>query len=393
MVMVYERGSWKQLKQMKLSKSVSKVAFSAGDRYLGALCSGGPVYLYETGNWNASPRMVSGFDGRDRLLTMAFHPVEDLLAIGTEKDAYLCDIVTGKKKGVFFAGEWIFNMARSNDGKMLLTENGDERAGIPVSVPTVFDLFSQELLFTIPGIPLHSEPQFSYDDQLIGALDFNDLILFSLSRDTLIQRAENAVMSRPMTADEKRRYLGEAGLNSSFPVHAFFFIPPEQRLETLGYLSLFFLCAVILVALAGRPLTFRDTLGIEMPFSSERAQMIIESWNKDLRAQAADRQTKADFIMLLVYPVVLSLACVILSETSYGWMQTAGIIFSWLVLLCIPLDALENVMILKMLDGATDKPIPQITTAAAIIKFMLVIMALLYILIKVFPYIQSQQIG
>jgi hypothetical protein len=131
-----------------------------------------------------------------------------------------------------------------------------------------------------------------------------------------------------------------------------------------------------------------------MPFSSARARMIVESWNKDQRAKAAERQTKADFFMLLIYPVVFSLACVILSETVGGSMHSIGIGLSWAVLCCMPLDALENVRILKMLDGLTDKPIPQITTVAAILKFILVLSALLYIIvIKVLPYVYSQMTG
>lgn len=389
-VRIFENGSVKLVQQVALPKQLTHLAFSTGDRYLGVLCSNGAVYLCDTKNWSAPPRLVSGFEGRKNIYTMAFHPEKDLLAIGTKKDVFLCDIVTGKKKGRLFAGDWVFNMAMSHDGNMLLTENGDDRAGIPESVPTLFDLSSQELRFTIPGLPLHTEPKFSYDDQLIGAMDFKGLILLNLSRKNLNNKAKVAVKARPLTEDEKKRYF--AGLMPWS--HVFMFIPLEHRTGILGYLSLCLLFAGILVSLASKPLTFRETLTIEMPFSSAHARLIVDRWNKDKRAKAAERQTKADFFMLLLYPVVFSLACVILSETVDGLMQSIGIGLSWAVLCCMPLDALENMLILKMLDGSTDKPIPQITTVAAIMKFILILAALLYIIvIKVLPYVHSQLIG
>jgi len=92
--------------------------------------------------------------------------------------------------------------------------------------------------------------------------------------------------------------------------------------------------------------------------------------------------------MLLIYPLVFSLACVMLSDAAIDWKHTVGIGLSWAVLLCMPLDAPENVLILKMLDGATDKPVPQITSVAALMKFILVFAALLYIIaLALLPYV------
>jgi len=169
-VQVYESRSGKLKEQLSLPEQVSRIEFSGGDRYLGVLCSDGPVHIYDRRDRNVSARMISGFDGRKHVYTMAFHPAQDLLAIGTGKDVFLCDIETGQKKGRLLAGDLILNMAMSSDGKLLLTENSDERRGIPESVPTLFDLASKELAFTIPGLQLHTAPQFSYDNQYIGAI-------------------------------------------------------------------------------------------------------------------------------------------------------------------------------------------------------------------------------
>jgi hypothetical protein len=55
-----------------------------------------------------------------------------------------------------------------------------------------------------------------------------------------------------------------------------------------------------------------------------------------------------------------------------GPLAAAVSFFSWAVLLCTPLDAFENLMILRMLSGACASPVPQLTTISAGLKFFLV---------------------
>ena len=68
-----------------------------------------------------------------------------------------------------------------------------------------------------------------------------------------------------------------------------------------------------------------------------------------------------------------------LAGTGSGSMTTAGMALSWSVLLCTPLDAIENVLILRMLKGNTGFPIPLLTSLAAALKFALIVVALGYI--------------
>ncbi len=137
----------------------------------------------------------------------------------------------------------------------------------------------------------------------------------------------------------------------------------------------------------GSPLTIREgkiapwgIVNIEMPWTSARAKEIVDAWEGRGLIETAKRQTRLDFLFLLIYPAALSLACMMLAGSGSGSLATAGVALSWLVLLCTPLDALENVMILRMFDGAIHSPIPFLTSLAASLKFLLLFSTLGYII-------------
>ncbi len=128
----------------------------------------------------------------------------------------------------------------------------------------------------------------------------------------------------------------------------------------------------------GEPLVMKDakiSLGIvdiELPWKVERAKWIVDTWREAGLIETARLQTRLDFIFLCIYPAALSLACRKIAQGREGFMATIGIWLSWAVLLCTPLDAFENVMILTMLSGNYAFPVPLLTSVAAALKFALI---------------------
>jgi hypothetical protein len=121
---------------------------------------------------------------------------------------------------------------------------------------------------------------------------------------------------------------------------------------------------------------------IEMPLNQQNATSIVNVWNDRHVTENAVKQTRLDFLFLLFYPAALSLACVLLDGSTAGLTSIrVGIILSWGVLFCIPLDACENILILKMLSGCCHSPIPEFTTLVAALKFFLITISLIYLLI------------
>lgn len=132
----------------------------------------------------------------------------------------------------------------------------------------------------------------------------------------------------------------------------------------------------------GRPLTTANTLygilEIELPWSSERAGEVIDHWGSDL-VPTAREQVRFDFLYLLLYPVALSLLCALIAGRAPGAIGFFGIVVAWGALLMGPLDAIENLAILRMLSGSLGAPFPQVATIAATIKFTLLFGTFFYI--------------
>jgi hypothetical protein len=133
----------------------------------------------------------------------------------------------------------------------------------------------------------------------------------------------------------------------------------------------------------GKPLSTEKLpngiLEIEVPWSTERATVVVASWERKDLLPVARKQVYYDFLFLLLYPLALSLACAWLAGSVPVKLSLLGVLVSWGVLLAAPLDAIENIAILRMLGGSQAAPVPQIATIAAAIKFTLVFGAVGYL--------------
>jgi len=133
----------------------------------------------------------------------------------------------------------------------------------------------------------------------------------------------------------------------------------------------------------GKPLTTNTLpngiLEIELPWSTQRAAEVVALWKQEGLLPVARKQVYADFLFLLLYPLALSFACAWLAGSAPGTLGLLGILVAWGVLLASPLDAIENLAILRMLSGSQRAPLPQIATIAATLKFTLVFGAFGYL--------------
>jgi hypothetical protein len=116
---------------------------------------------------------------------------------------------------------------------------------------------------------------------------------------------------------------------------------------------------------------------LELPGSSPRAEQLIESLGE--LVPVARRQVQLDFVYLLLYPLAFSLACSLVAMRAGRGLALVGALAAWAVLLAAPMDALENVAILQMLDGRTGAPWPHISTVCATVKFALLLCAAAYL--------------
>lgn len=132
----------------------------------------------------------------------------------------------------------------------------------------------------------------------------------------------------------------------------------------------------------GEPLrTEAAPLGIlsyEFSWTGDRAGDILGSWDAD----TTRHQLYLDFPFLVVYPVLLSLVCAMLAARRVCRLSDAGIFLSWWVLAAAPLDAIENLALLRMVNHGPHGALAGLAGVSATLKFALLLTALTWILIQ-----------
>jgi hypothetical protein len=165
--------------------------------------------------------------------------------------------------------------------------------------------------------------------------------------------------------------------------------PPFAALLGLPHrwLLLAALTAVAAIVMLGRLgpldalLKVREPAGIlalEFAWSGERAAQILTAW-EGLEA-VVRLQTRWDFLFLLCYPLALSLGCAMLAVAPSNPVPMIGVFVAWVVLAAIPLDAIENLSMLRMLDHGASDALARLATWCAGLKFTVLLAVVGYLL-------------
>jgi hypothetical protein len=162
------------------------------------------------------------------------------------------------------------------------------------------------------------------------------------------------------------------------------FIAPDRRSRLLGIAAILTLFVMFLMNWIGRPLiTPAAPLGIvsfEFARSVQGMQAILDSWDETARVHAGF-SLGFDYVFMLVYASAISLACLssgdVLKRAAWpfaGWAALLG----WGLWLAAVLDGIENIALTIILFGTNTDPWPQIAFYCATIKFLLIILGLVY---------------
>ena len=121
-------------------------------------------------------------------------------------------------------------------------------------------------------------------------------------------------------------------------------------------------------------------VSFELARSLGRSSSILQSWSEHAQSVAMLMQG-VDYLYLLIYPVWFSSLLYLLgSRLGEGW-QRAGCAISWLVLLAIPLDAVENYALIQQLLYGPMEFHAWLAWGCAVPKFALVGLATAYLLL------------
>jgi len=166
--------------------------------------------------------------------------------------------------------------------------------------------------------------------------------------------------------------------------HPFAWLPLPYRWALLALLFAGTAALAVKLTSQGRPLRTgaapQGVISYEFAWSRSQAELILSSWSS-LR-DTARRQLITDFGFLIAYPLLLSLACAMLAESPHNRLAEVGIFISWAVLVSGPLDAVENLALLRMLDHGASEPLARLAAWSAGVKFLLIFSSLGYILLQ-----------
>lgn len=149
-------------------------------------------------------------------------------------------------------------------------------------------------------------------------------------------------------------------------------------------LTLLLLAMTVTLSALDTPLkTDAAPLGIisfEFARTLEVSRAMLASWNAEAVHHAFLIQG-LDFLYLLLYPAWFALAAQLLARgLTPKWKKPAQII-GGLVLLCAPLDAVENIGLILQLLGGPESSYAALAYYCAMPKFLFVIMAAVFVLI------------
>ncbi|GAB4192677.1 MAG: hypothetical protein OHK0057_16060 [Thermoflexibacter sp.] len=146
------------------------------------------------------------------------------------------------------------------------------------------------------------------------------------------------------------------------------------------FLCFTLLLQVVLILSGANLKTASAPLGIisyELAFDIEKAQFIVNSWDKSASISASFN-IGFDYLFLILYSTTIAFACVWLANLA-GNIKFAKIAYliAWLQWLAAFLDAVENTALYFFLQSPTQAFLPPIAFWCAIFKFLLVGMGLL----------------
>jgi len=167
----------------------------------------------------------------------------------------------------------------------------------------------------------------------------------------------------------------------------------NRQTRTLVWLGLLLIALTVWLAAIGRPLvTSAAPYGIvsfELAADSARARQIMASWTPAGR-EAAMLSLGVDFLYLVVYPLWLTFALWLAGDVAGGAWRRGSRVLARIVPLAAPLDAIENLALIRQLvEGAAELP-ACIALLAAVPKFLLVAVAVIFLL-AVLPVLAARR--
>ena len=164
--------------------------------------------------------------------------------------------------------------------------------------------------------------------------------------------------------------------------HPFLSLTPSQHKRTFWlFLILMLLATFVLQMIDGSLQTAAAPQGIvsyELAGNVGTAGSILASWDANAQLHAAF-SLGFDYLYMLAYAVTLALAVLWLADGLPGLLGNVGVLLAWGMGAAGLADAVENYFLWQMLVSGPSDTAAMAARWAAMLKFALIILAILYI--------------
>ncbi len=130
-----------------------------------------------------------------------------------------------------------------------------------------------------------------------------------------------------------------------------------------------------------QPYANNGIVSMEFAYTANKATAIAEGWRADNLLQKATNNILIDFLFIPFYALLFYTLAGSISVRLKGKASTLGVLLAFFSLIAGCLDVLENLFMLLSLHLFRTNLTALLTAAFAGLKFMLLFMALLYIII------------
>ena len=138
---------------------------------------------------------------------------------------------------------------------------------------------------------------------------------------------------------------------------------------------------MLLMGSAIKPLNSKQIVAFELAKTTEAAIKISEEWEEKDLIPNARKSIYLDFVFLILYSVSIGVGCVIFSTfTKNSFLVRIGLVLSKIVPLAGIFDVIENLAMLKTLSGEVILWPVVIAFWFAALKFLIVILSLLFLI-------------
>ncbi len=155
------------------------------------------------------------------------------------------------------------------------------------------------------------------------------------------------------------------------------------NIRIIIFLLLATVCFFLLLRYQGRLENKTSPLGIvSLEFAGSPAQVkeIRAGWKAENKLQRARNNILLDFLFIPFYSMLFYTLCGSISVRSRGFVAKAGVMLAFGALVAGLLDFFENILMLFSLGGLVSQLTVILTSFFASSKFILLVLALLYVI-------------